>query len=463
MGTLVRGGRVVTAVDDYFADVLVEGDRIVAIGRDLGAEGHEVIDASGLLVLPGGIDPHTHFDMPYGPSTSADDFRSGTRAAAVGGTTTILDFPTQERGRSTLEALDTWREKAEGKALIDYGFHMILTDMDRSRLTELDRLVEEGLPSFKMFTAYPDRLLVDDGTLYRIFRRAGELGATALMHAENGVVIDEIIRDAVADGKLSEPWHARTRPTRMEAEGVYRSIAIAEVAEAPLYVVHLSCADALVEVMRAQDRGVDVVAETCPQYLVLDDSLYELPDHGGARYVMTQALRQARDQGALWRGLAQGRVSTVGTDHCPFHFADKLRGKDDFTRIPNGGPGVENRMSVMFHAGVLTGRLSLNRYVEVTSTAAAKAFGMFPRKGTIAVGSDADILLFDPEERRTVSLNDRRTHHMQVDYSAYEGWELQGWTRTVLSRGRVIVRDGALVADGGGRFIHRARRGDLLR
>ena len=464
MSILIKNGRIVTAVDDYFADIYIEGEKIVRIGADLDVGADTVLDASDRLVIPGGIDAHTHFDMPFGGTVSADDFETGTKAAAFGGTTTLVDFAIQTKGESTLAGLDKWHAKAEGKATIDYGFHMIVTDMPHARLTELDRLVDEGVTSYKLFMAYPGLLYVDDGVLYRAFRRAGENGTRICMHAENGIVIDEIVKQAVEDGKLAPRWHAHTRPTRMEAEGVHRAIAIAEVADVPLYIVHLSCSDALDEVKRARARGVNVMAETCPQYLFLDETIYDREGFEGAKWVMTPALREKWNQSILWEGLRMGHLATVATDHCPFCFkGQKELGRDNFTQIPNGAPGVENRMSLMFHGGVVEGRLSLNRFVELTSTEAAKTFGMFPKKGTIAVGSDADIVIFDPEKRQTISADNPATHHMRVDYSAYEGFEVQGWSETVISRGRVIVDKGSLLTEGGGQFLKRARVGELCR
>jgi dihydropyrimidinase len=461
---LIRNGRVVTATDDYFADVYIEGEKVHSIGKNLDVRADRVIDASGRLVIPGGIDPHTHMDMPFGGTTSADDFESGTRAAAFGGTTTIIDFAIQTKGRSTLEGLDTWHAKAEGKACIDYGFHMIVTDMAKERLPEMERLAGMGVTSYKLFMAYPGVLYVDDGTLYRAFRQAGLNGTRICMHAENGIVIDEIIREAIEDGKVEPRWHALTRPTRMEAEGVHRAIAIAEVAKVPLYIVHLSSSDALEQVRIGRNRGVDVQAETCPQYLFLDETWYDRPNFEGAKWVMTPALREKWNQGVLWQGLRFGDLSAVATDHCPFCFGgQKELGRESFTKIPNGAPGVENRLSLMYHGGVAQGRISLNRWVELTSTAAAKTFGLFPKKGTIAVGSDADIVVFDPEMKRTISVNDPATHHMRVDYSAYEGLEVQGWTETVISRGRVVVHKGSQEVTRGGQFVPRARVSELLR
>lgn len=463
MSILIKGGRVVTSADDYVADVFIEGEKVHTIGKDLAVEADEVIDAKGKLVIPGGIDPHTHLDMPFGGTTSADDFESGTIAAAFGGTTCLVDFAIQSKGESTLKGLDAWHAKAEGKATVDYGFHMIVTDMPDERLPEMQRLADAGVTSYKLFMAYPGVLYVDDGTLYRTFRQAGENKTRICMHAENGIVIDEIIKAAVKDGKLEPKYHSLTRPTRMEAEGVHRAIAIAEVADVPLHIVHLSCADALEQVKLGRMRGVDVQAETCPQYLFLDYSYYEKPDFEGAKWVMTPALREKWNQDVLWQGLRMGHLALVATDHCPFCFkGQKELGRESFTKIPNGAPGVENRMTLLYQ-GVLNGHYDLNRFVEISSTAAARTFGMFPKKGTVAVGSDADIVLFDPEKRVTISASDPTTHHMKVDYSAYEGFEVQGYPDTVLSRGRVIVEKGKQRTRGGGRFVKRALAGELLR
>ncbi len=461
---LIKNGRVITATDDYFADVYVEGETIHTIGQNLTVQADEVIDAAGKLVIPGGIDSHTHMDMPFGGTTSADDFESGTIAAAFGGTTTIIDFAIQTKGESTIKGLDTWHEKANGKASIDYAFHMIVTDMPDERLPEMQKLADEGVTSYKLFMAYPGVLYVDDGTLYRTFRQAGQNGTRICMHAENGIVIDEIIKEAKADGKLDPIYHALTRPTRMEAEGVHRAIAIAEVADVPLYIVHLSSSDALDEVKRGRARGVDVMAETCPQYLFMDQSYYQRPNFEGAKYVMTPALREKWNQDVLWKGLEFDHLANVATDHCPFCFKDqKELGIGDFTKIPNGAPGVENRVSVMYQGAVVEGRLSLNRWVELMSTAAAKTFGMFPKKGTIAVGSDADIVIFDPNRKETISVDNPFTHHMRVDYSAYEGVEIQGWSEITISRGKVICRNGKLETSHKGEFVKRARQGELLR
>ncbi len=442
MSLLIKNGRVITAVDDYRADVFVEGETISAIGHNLAMDADEIIDAAGKLVIPGGIDPHTHLDMPFGGTNSVDDFLTGTRAAAHGGTTTLIDFAIQEKGKSTLEALETWHAKADGKTSIDYGFHMIITDMEDDRLWEMRRLANEGVTSYKLFMAYPGVLYVDDGTLFRAMRKAGEDGTMVCMHAENGIVIDEIIKTALREGKTDPKYHALTRPTRMEAEGVHRAISIAEVAGVPVYIVHLSSSDALEQVTLARDRGVLAFAETCPQYLFLDYSYYEREGFEGAKWVMTPALREKWNQEKLWRGLQFGDLQSISTDHCPFCFKEqKELGLGDFSKIPNGAPGVENRMSLVFNGGVVQGRISLNKFVDLTSTAAAKLFGLFPKKGTIAPGSDADIVIFDPEREETISVDNPCTHHMNVDYSAYEGFKVKGFSETVISRGSVIIRD----------------------
>ena len=463
MSVLIKNGRVITAVDDYLADIFIKNETVTLIGEKLDIEADEVIDASGKYLIPGGLDPHTHLDMPFGGTTSADDFETGTRAAAHGGTTTLIDFAIQSKGHSTLEALDTWHAKADGKTAIDYGFHMIVTDLEDNRVHEMKMLADAGVTSYKLFMAYPGVLYVDDGTIYRAMRKAGEDGTVVCMHAENGIVIDEIVKQALAEGKTEPKYHAITRPTRMEAEGVHRAISIAEVAQVPIYIVHLSSSDALEQVMLARNRGVHAFAETCPQYLFLDDSYYDQEGFEGAKYVMTPALREKWNQDELWKGLKFGDLQSIATDHCPFCFKDqKMLGIDDFSKIPNGGPGVENRMSLVFNGGVNSGRISLNKFVELTSTAAAKTFGLFPKKGTIAVGSDADIVIFDPNRTETISVNNTCTHHMNVDYNTYEGFEVTGFTETVLSRGKIIIDNCEYVGKkGDGHFLKRGLYGGM--
>jgi dihydropyrimidinase len=457
MKTLIKNGHIVTAVDSYTADILIDGETIAMIGKNLSTVAGSVdktIDATGKLVIPGGVDPHTHMDLPFGGTAASDDFETGTRAAAFGGTTTIIDFAVQYKGQALNEALDAWFARAEGKATTDYGFHLIVTDLPDERLPELKAMINQGVTSFKLFMAYPGVFLVDDGVIFKAMSVAGESGGLICMHAENGVVIDVLVKRALAEGKTAPKYHALTRPTKAEAEGVHRAIAIAEMANSPVYIVHLSCYDALKEVQAARDLGLPAFAETCPQYLLLDYSLYEKPDFEGAKYVMTPPLRDKENQELLWRGLRGDDLQVISTDHCPFCFKEqKELGRGDFSKIPNGGPGVENRMSLIYHHGVTQGRISLNRFVELTSTAAAKIFGLFPKKGTIAVGSDADIVIFDPNREQTIGA---ATHHMRVDYSAYEGWRVKGVTETVLSRGRVIVENNEFKGKtGAGQFIKR--------
>src|ERR671932_640370 len=453
MKTLIRNGRVVTAVDDYRADVLIDGETVSTIGARLDVEADRVIDAGGKLVIPGGIDPHTHMELPFGGTEASDDFRTGTIAAAHGGTTSIIDFAVQYKGQALLEGVDNWHKKAEGKAAIDYGFHLITTELEDRQIEELHAVMDEGVTSFKLFMAYPGVFLVDDATIFRAMSAAGERGGLICMHAENGVVINEIIKRALEQGHTAPKYHALTRPTRAEAEGVHRAIAIAEMAESPVYIVHLSCADALNQVREARDRGLPAFAETCPQYLFLS-----VDDYGegfeGAKYVMTPPLREKWNQDELWKGLKMDDLQVISTDHCPFCMKEqKELGRGDFSKIPNGAPGVEHRVPLIYDGGVLKHKVSLNRFVELTSTAAAKMFGLFPKKGTIAPGSDADIVIFDPEREQTFSA---RTQHMNVDYSAYEGKKIRGVVEAVLSRGRIVVEQGEYKGKpGDGRFLKR--------
>jgi dihydropyrimidinase len=436
------------------ADLLIEGAAIKEIRAGIPASSADtVVDARGLLLLPGGIDAHTHLDMPFGGSQSADDFLTGTRAAAIGGTTTIVDFAIQARGTKMRNALDTWWKKAEGKACIDYGLHMIVTDLGDAGLEDMDDLVREGVASFKLFMAYPNVLMVDDATIFKALRQTAKNGALICMHAENGSVIDVIVQQALAEGKTAPIYHALTRPTKAEAEAVHRSIAMAEMAGVPVYIVHLSSEDALNQVREARDRGLPAFAETCPQYLLL--SIEDVADKGweGAKYVFTPPLRERKNQSKLWEGLRRDNLQVVSTDHCPFCFADqKALGKDDFTKIPNGGPGIENRLQLLHHHGVGKGNFSINRFVELVSTAPARIFGMYPKKGVLAAGSDADVVLWDAKEELTISA---ATHHMRVDYSMFEGFQVRGNARDVYSRGELIVS--------GGRFIGKPGRGNYLR
>ena len=455
---LIRNGTILTDAGRVAADVWVEGGIITRLGRNLPQQADTVIDASGLFVMPGGIDAHTHLDMPAGPITSTDDFETGTVAAAHGGTTTIIDFATPEPGESLRSALDVWMAKAEGNAVIDYGFHMVLRECGPQTRTEMGELARrEGVTSFKMFMAYPGRLMADDGAIFRALRHTRELGGLVMVHAENGSAIEVLVADALRCGNTVPTFHARTRPPRAEAEATARAAALAEMAGAPVFIVHLSCAEALEAVRQARGRGVSVSAETCPHYLCLSDAEYERAGFDGAKYVVSPPLRPVHHQEALWRGLAAGDLHTVGTDHCPFGFEappDKQRGRDDFSKIPNGAPGIETRLMLLWDAGVRAGRITPERFVEVTAAAPARLFGLWPRKGAIAEGSDADIVLWDPE--KTIALS-AATHHMRVDYSLYEGRTVTGAPDTVLSRGEVIVRRGAFCGrKGRGRFLKRA-------
>jgi len=457
MRTLIKGGTVVTATDQYKGDVLVEDEKISTIGSTLDIAADKTIDASGKYVLPGGIDVHTHMDMPFGGSKSSDDFETGTKAAAFGGTTTIVDFAIQYRGQTLHHAMETWAKKAEGKAVCDYGFHMIITDLNDQVECEMDALVRQGITSFKLFMAYPGVFMLDDASIFKALLRTGKNGGSICMHAENGGVIDVLVQRALAEGKTAPKYHALTRPARAEAEATHRAIALAEIADVPIYIVHLSAAEALEMVTEARDRGLPANAETCPQYLFLSYDNYEEPGFGGAKYVMSPPLREKAKQDQLWRGLAFNDLQVISTDHCPFCMKEqKELGLNDFSKIPNGAPGVETRMSLVYDGGVRTGRISLNRFVELTSTSPAKIFGMFPRKGTIAPGSDADIVVFDPN--RTVTLA-AKTLHMNVDYNPYEGRQVTGATDIVLSRGRLVIEDGKFVGRAGaGSFIKRATR-----
>jgi dihydropyrimidinase len=461
--TRIEGGTVVTAVDTYAADVAIEGGKIVAIYQPgtfgAGAADDVIIDARGKYILPGGIDAHTHMEMPFGGTTASDDFETGTLAAAYGGTTSIVDFAIQSKGQALKQGLDAWHQKAEGQAAIDYAFHLIMTEVNETIAEEMGDIVKEGVTSFKMFMAYPGVLLVDDGQIFRGMQRAGELGALICMHAENGLPIDVLVAQAIARGNTAPRFHSITRPQIMEAEGTHRAICLAEMAGAPVYMVHLSAERALTQVVEARDRGLPVYAETCPQYLFLDDSdlaRNEGPwgEFEGAKYIATPPLRPKSMQEDLWRGLRTHDLQVVSTDHCPFCMkGQKELGRGNFAKVPNGMPGVETRLYLLWDGGVRTGRISMNRFVEITSTAPAKIFGLYPYKGTIAIGADADLLVWDPEKRHVLS---DKTLHMRVDYTPYEGQEVVGAPSHVLSHGRVVVENGVYKGKkGDGRFVKR--------
>src|SRR6266853_4742822 len=454
MNTLIRNGTVVTARQSTKADVLLEDAVIQEVRAGIAeAAAHKGIAAAGMSVIPGGIDVHTHLDMPFGGTTSADDFETGTRAAAFGGTTTLIDFAIQYKGQPLRQAFDTWMSKASSKATCDYAFHCIVTDVSGGQLSEMNDLVHEGVTSFKLFMAYPGVFMLDDGSIFKALQTTAKNGGLVCMHAENGSAIDVIVQQALAEGKRAPKYHALTRPTTAEAEATSRAIALAEMAGAPVYIVHLSCNDALEKVREARDRGLPVYAETCPQYLYLSLENMDAPGFEGAKYVFTPPLREKWNQEKLWQGLARDTLQAVSTDHCPFCFKEqKELGRNDFTKIPNGGPGVEHRLSLIYSGGVHGGKFSANRFVQLVSTAPAKLFGLYPRKGTLAVGSDADLVIFDANAEQVISA---KTHHMRVDYSMFEGIRVKGVTRTVLSRGRVIIDCG--------KFTGRAGAGEFLR
>jgi dihydropyrimidinase len=462
VSTLITGGRIITAADDYVGDVYVEGERISMIGESLDVDADRVIDASGKYVLPGCVDPHTHLDMPFGGTVTIDDVTSGQTAAAFGGTTCHVDFCIQAPGTSFAEALDTWHGKREGKQIIDMGFHIAVTDLrEGGSLDELARLPEQGITSYKLFMAYKGALMVDDETLFRTMEVAAETGALVMVHAENGDAIDVLVQQALAAGNTAPHFHALTRPPETEGEATNRAIQLARVAGASLYVVHVSCKEAVDPIARARELGWDVWGETCTQYFFIDYTYLERPEFEGAKYVYTPPPRPIENQDVLWHAIRSDILSVVSTDHCAFLWdGQKSLGKDDFSKIPNGGPGLENRLHMIHEFGVRAGRISLNRMVELLSTNPAKLFGLYPRKGTIAPGSDADIVIFDPEKRHLITA---ATQHSKVDYNLFEGTEVTGSPETVLLRGNVLVEGGELVAEPGvGEFVERAAFGQEL-
>jgi len=453
MSLLIKNGRIVTAADDYVADILVEGEQVVAIGKKLSATADKEIDASGKLVMPGGIDPHVHLDMPFMGTFSSDTHETGTRAALHGGTTTVIDFVLQKQGHSLRAALDEWNSRAQGTAVGDYSFHMAVTDFNDNTKAEIREMVEqEGITSFKTFMAYKGALMIDDRQMTGLMQEVKARGGMVTVHATNGDVIDYLIARHRAEGKLSPLYHYLSQPEVTEAEASARFTDISNYTGCPGYIVHMTCEGALNAIRNATRRNQKVYAETCIQYLTLDASLYD-KGFESAKWVMSPPLREKKDQETLWAGINQGLVNIVATDHCPFMWKQKLMGEQDFSKIPNGHPAIENRMELLFSEGVVKHRITLNKYVEVACTNPAKIFGMFPRKGTIAVGSDADIIIFDPEEQHTISA---ATHHMNVDYSAYEGWQVTGKVKTVLLRGQIAIDKGeCLIPKGYGQFIKR--------
>jgi dihydropyrimidinase len=453
MSLLIKNGRVITATDDYVADIFIEGEVVNAIGKNLAVKADKEIDAKGLLVMPGGIDPHVHLDMPFMGTFSSDTHETGTRAALFGGTTTVIDFVLQTQGRSLKEALAEWNARAKGNAVGDYSFHMAVTDFNENSRAEIKTMIEEeGITSFKTFMAYKGALMIDDRQMVGLMQEVKKQGGMVTVHATNGDMIDYLVAKHRTEGKLSPLYHYLSQPEITEAEASSRFADMIDYTGCPGYIVHLTCEGALNAVRDATRRNQKVFVETCIQYLLLDASLYE-KDFEGAKWVMSPPLREKKDQATLWAGINQGLVNIVATDHCPFMWGQKQMGKSDFSKIPNGHPAIENRMELLFSEGVSKNKISLNKYVEVACTNPAKIFGMFPKKGTIAVGSDADIILIDPKEKHTLSV---KTHHMNVDYSAYEGWELTGKVKTVLLRGQIAIdKNKCLLEKGYGKFIRR--------
>ncbi|MFC3844182.1 dihydropyrimidinase [Paenibacillus sp. MAH-36] len=455
MAKLIKNGTVVTAADQYQADVLIENGIISQIGLNLEVESAEIIDAQGFYVFPGGVDPHTHLDMPFGGTVTADNFETGTKAAAFGGTTTIIDFCLTNKGVPLSESVQTWHNKAEGKAVIDYSFHLMIAEINDEVLAELPKMIhDEGITSLKVFMAYKNVFQADDGTLYRTLLEAKRHGALVMVHAENGDVIDYLIKEALDAGNTEPIYHALTRPSLIEGEATGRAAKLTALANSQLYVVHVTCEEAVQQIAEARNQGVDVWGETCPQYLMLDQTYLEKPDFEGAKYVWSPPLRPQEHQDALWTALKNGQLQTLGSDHCSFNFkGQKELGLGDFSKIPNGGPCIEDRFSILFSEGVLKGRITLNQFVDIVSTRSAKLFGLFPTKGTIAVGCDADIVIFDPNAVRVIS---RDTHHMNVDYNPFEGLEITGEPVTVLSRGEYVIQNKQFVGTPGiGQFVKR--------
>jgi dihydropyrimidinase len=453
MSVLIKNGRVVTATDDYVADIFIEGETVSAIGKNLSMKADTVIDASDKLVIPGGIDPHVHLDMPFMGTFSSDNYETGTRAALHGGTTMVIDFILQKQGNSLKAALEEWQSRSNGNCVGDYSFHMAVTDFNEDTKKEIKDFIEkEGITSFKTFMAYKGALMIDDRQMIGLMQEVKKHGGLINVHATNGDMIDYLVAKFKSEGKRAPLYHYLSQPEVTEAEASGRFADMANYTGCPGYIVHLTCEGALNAVRNATKRNQKVFVETCIQYLVLDASLYE-KDFEGAKWVMSPPLREKKDQATLWAGINQGLVNVVATDHCPFKWQQKLMGKDDFSKIPNGHPAIENRMELLYSEGVHKGKITLNKYVEVACTNPAKIFGMFPRKGTIAIGSDADIVVFDPHEKHTLSA---ATHHMNVDYSGYEGWELTGKVKTVLLRGKVAIDNGQCLAEKGyGKFIKR--------
>ena len=460
MSLLIKNGRIITAADDYVADIYIENEKIVTIGKNLAVTADKVIDAKNKLVIPGGIDPHVHLDMPFMGTYSSDNYETGTRAALFGGTTMVIDFILQTQGKSLYAALNEWKGRSDGNAVGDYSFHMAVTDFNPSTQAEIKDMIEkEGITSFKTFMAYKGALMIDDRQMVGLMNEVKKHGGMVTTHATNGDMIDYLVAKHKSEGKTSPLYHYISQPEITEAEATARFSDMAEYTGVPAYVVHMTCEGALNHIRDASKRNQKVFVETCIQYLVLDASLYD-KGFESAKWVMSPPLREKKDQATLWAGINQGIVQVVATDHCPFMWEQKKMGENDFSKIPNGHPAVEHRMELLFSEGVKKDKISLNKFVEVTSTNVAKIFGMYPQKGTIAVGSDADIVVFDPDKKHSISVN---THHMNCDYSGYEGWEITGKCETVILRGKVAVDNNKLLVDKGyGKFIKRNKVSGII-
>ncbi|UTE75499.1 dihydropyrimidinase [Rossellomorea sp. KS-H15a] len=462
MEKIIQNGTIVTATDTYKADILIQDGKIAAIGKGFDPGEAEVIDASGKFIFPGGVDPHTHLEMPFGGTVSKDDFETGTIAAAFGGTTTLIDFCLTNKGETLQSAIDTWHAKSKDKAVIDYSFHLMIGEINQEVLSQLpDVIQQEGITSFKVFMAYKNVFQADDETLFRTLVAARELGGLVMVHAENGDVIEYLTEKALDEGKTEPIYHALTRPPELEGEATGRAAKLTGLADSQLYVVHVSCSEAVEQISAARSKGLNVWGETCPQYLVLDQTYLERPNFEGAKYVWSPPLREKWHQDVLWNALKSGQLQTLGSDQCSFDFqGQKDLGKEDFTKIPNGGPIIEDRVSILFSEGVGKGRINLNQFVDIMSTRSAKLFGLYPQKGTVAVGSDADIVIFDPDAERVISA---ATHHMAADYNPFEGMKIKGEPVSVLSRGEYVIKDKKFVGkQGTGKYIKRAKYGDLL-
>ncbi|WP_158737963.1 dihydropyrimidinase [Alteribacillus sp. YIM 98480] len=453
--TIIKNGTIVTASDCYQADILIEGETVKSIGNELPEQNADIIDASGRYVFPGGVDPHTHLDMPFGGTVTKDDFETGTIAAAFGGTTTIIDFCLTDKNKPLEDSIQTWHMKSKDKAVIDYSFHLMIGEMNEKVMEQLPAIIDNhGITSFKVFMAYKNVFQADDETLFQTLLAAKDLGALVMVHAENGDVIHYLTEKALAEGKIEPIHHALTRPPEIEGEATGRAAQLTDLADSQLYVVHVSCEEAVQKIAEARRKGARIYGETCPQYLMLDQSYMEKPNFEGAKYVWSPPLREKKNQDVLWKAIHCGDLQTIGSDQCSFDFkGQKDLGKNDFTKIPNGGPMIEDRFSILYSEGVAKGRISLQKFVELTSAKAAQLFGLAPRKGTIAAGSDADLVIFNPEATRTISAD---THHMAVDYSAFEGMKITGEVETVLVRGNTVIQDKQLVAvPGSGSYLKR--------